>query len=37
MIKDAGFHRVEIDESKSLNFEDYKLLSIRIKAYKSDA
>ena len=37
MIKDAGFHNVEIAESVNLNVDDYKLLSIRIKAYKSDS
>lgn len=37
MIKDAGFQQVEIAESVSLNIEDYKLLSVRIKASKSDA
>ena len=37
MIKNAGFNRVEIDESVSLEIENYKLLSIRVKAFKSDA
>lgn len=37
MIKDAGFHKVEIAESVSLNDENYELLSIRVKAYKSEA
>jgi len=37
MIKNAGFQQVEIADSISLNIEDYKLLSVRIKAHKSDA
>ena len=37
MIKDAGFQQVEIAESISLNIEDYNLMSVRIKAHKSDA
>ncbi len=37
MIKNAGFQQVEIADSISLNIEDYRLLSVRIKAHKSDA